>query len=167
MIRLQGRHSLLTPADALVAEPRCPHRRRIIHGASTDHQIAAQHLAELSGATARNSFHLAMATTRFAPLRIMPEMDNRGAGYSKTFFFEKKNQKTFVSWAYAAGENPDHDIKVFCFFSSEKKISSSVCWSLAISCQPHLFLSQALTVSYSGFFVSWRQTSAGSVFNAP
>jgi hypothetical protein len=39
----------------------------------------------------------------------------------KQFFFEKKNQKTFVDMAYAAGENPDHDIKVFCFFSSEKK----------------------------------------------
>jgi len=39
----------------------------------------------------------------------------------KQFFFEKKNQKTFVPWAYAAGENRDSDAKVFCFFSSEKK----------------------------------------------
>jgi hypothetical protein len=39
----------------------------------------------------------------------------------KQFFFEKKNQKTFVSWACAAGENRDSGIKVFCFFSSEKK----------------------------------------------
>jgi hypothetical protein len=40
---------------------------------------------------------------------------------SKQFFFEKKNQKTFMILAYAAGENRDSDIKVFCFFSSEKK----------------------------------------------
>ena len=40
----------------------------------------------------------------------------------KQFFFEKKNQKTFVIMACAAGENRDSDIKVFCFFSSEKKI---------------------------------------------
>jgi len=39
------------------------------------------------------------------------------------FFFEKKNQKTFMSW----GGHPHHEaatnknIKVFCFFSSEKK----------------------------------------------
>jgi hypothetical protein len=37
----------------------------------------------------------------------------------KQFFFEKKNQKTFMSWR-AAGKNSD--IKVFCFFSSEKKV---------------------------------------------
>ncbi len=39
----------------------------------------------------------------------------------KQFFFEKKNQKTFVIMACAAGENRDSHIKVFCFFSSEKK----------------------------------------------
>jgi hypothetical protein len=39
----------------------------------------------------------------------------------KQFFFEKKNQKTFVSQGCAAGENRDSEIKVFCFFSSEKK----------------------------------------------
>jgi hypothetical protein len=37
------------------------------------------------------------------------------------FFFEKKNQKTFISLAYVAGENRDSESKVFCFFSSEKK----------------------------------------------
>jgi hypothetical protein len=40
----------------------------------------------------------------------------------KQFFFEKKNQKTFVIMAYAAGKNRDSETKVFCFFSSEKKI---------------------------------------------
>jgi hypothetical protein len=45
-------------------------------------------------------------------------------GIRKKFFFEKKNQKTFVSLAYAAGENRDSDVKVFCFFSSEKKAFS-------------------------------------------
>jgi hypothetical protein len=39
----------------------------------------------------------------------------------KQFFFEKKNQKTFTFLAYVAGENRDSDLKVFCFFSSEKK----------------------------------------------
>jgi hypothetical protein len=47
------------------------------------------------------------------------------AGVRRQFFFEKKNQKTFGVMAYAAGENPDSDVKVFCFFSSEKKKSSS------------------------------------------
>jgi hypothetical protein len=40
----------------------------------------------------------------------------------KQFFFEKKNQKTFASMACAAGSNRDSDIKVFCFFSLEKKV---------------------------------------------
>jgi hypothetical protein len=40
----------------------------------------------------------------------------------KQFFFEKKNQKTFVIMACAAGKNRDSETKVFCFFSSEKKI---------------------------------------------
>jgi hypothetical protein len=31
------------------------------------------------------------------------------------FFSEEKNQKTFVSLAYAAGVNRDIDMKVFCF----------------------------------------------------
>jgi hypothetical protein len=43
----------------------------------------------------------------------------------KQFFFEKKNQKTFVIMAYAAGECRDSDVKVFCFFSSEKKAFAS------------------------------------------
>jgi hypothetical protein len=42
-------------------------------------------------------------------------------GESEPFFFEKKNQKTFVPMARASGENRDSDIKVFCFFFSEKK----------------------------------------------
>jgi hypothetical protein len=41
--------------------------------------------------------------------------------FKKAVLFEKKNQKTFVPWACAAGEGRDSDIKVFCFFSSEKK----------------------------------------------
>jgi hypothetical protein len=39
----------------------------------------------------------------------------------KQFFFEKKNQKTFVIVACAAGENRDSDLRVLCFFSSEKQ----------------------------------------------
>jgi hypothetical protein len=42
------------------------------------------------------------------------------------FFFEKKNQKTFVSlpaagWWLGAKHEAIQKIKVFCFFSSEKK----------------------------------------------
>jgi hypothetical protein len=51
------------------------------------------------------------------PNCVYAEMEAR-----KQFFFEKKNQKTFVIMAYAAGENCDSETKVFCFFSSEKKI---------------------------------------------
>jgi hypothetical protein len=48
------------------------------------------------------------------------------SGARKTFFFEKKNQKTFMSSAAARSRlNPrvtqPEKIKVFCFFSSEKK----------------------------------------------
>jgi hypothetical protein len=41
----------------------------------------------------------------------------------KQFFFEKKNQKTFVSMARASGQIRDSDIKVSCFFSSERRPS--------------------------------------------
>jgi hypothetical protein len=37
------------------------------------------------------------------------------------FFFEKKNQKTFDTWRGGWGNTPAQLIKVFCFFSSEKK----------------------------------------------
>jgi hypothetical protein len=38
------------------------------------------------------------------------------------FFFEKKNQKTFTSLGLACpGEAGAEQIRVFCFFSSEKK----------------------------------------------
>jgi hypothetical protein len=38
------------------------------------------------------------------------------------FFFEKKNQKTFANWWTWPGWRKHQMIKVFCFFSSEKKI---------------------------------------------
>jgi hypothetical protein len=41
-------------------------------------------------------------------------------GKGRMFFFEKKNQKTFVPCSVARREH--QDIKVFCFFSSEKKV---------------------------------------------
>jgi endonuclease/exonuclease/phosphatase family metal-dependent hydrolase len=37
------------------------------------------------------------------------------------FFFEKKNQKTFVSWGACVRRSVSQITKVFCFFSSEKK----------------------------------------------
>jgi len=39
----------------------------------------------------------------------------------KAFFFEKKKQKTFAPCRVLAGLARDSRIKVFCFFSSEKK----------------------------------------------
>ncbi len=39
------------------------------------------------------------------------------------FFFEKKNQKTFVSRACAGRVVRDSATKVFCFFFSKKKSS--------------------------------------------
>jgi hypothetical protein len=44
------------------------------------------------------------------------------AGKRKQFFFEKKNQKLLFFQVHVARQNRDSDIKVFCFFSSEKKI---------------------------------------------
>jgi hypothetical protein len=43
-------------------------------------------------------------------------------GRKKAFFFEKKNQKTFALWRTQSGERERQRAKVFCFFSSEKKI---------------------------------------------
>jgi len=44
------------------------------------------------------------------------------------FFFEKKNQKTFASSAASLWVG-QQDIKVFCFFSSEKKnLLSCAAW---------------------------------------
>jgi hypothetical protein len=37
------------------------------------------------------------------------------------FFFEKKNQKTFVSWCVRFSDAHLKNIRVFCFFSPEKK----------------------------------------------
>jgi hypothetical protein len=37
------------------------------------------------------------------------------------FFFEKKNQKTFIRWAGLFRMGRVQRMKVFCFFSSEKK----------------------------------------------
>jgi hypothetical protein len=41
---------------------------------------------------------------------------------AKQFFFSKKNQKTFVLLVRAVGYDRDSELKVFCFFSSEKKV---------------------------------------------
>jgi hypothetical protein len=40
----------------------------------------------------------------------------------KLFFFEKKNQKTFATWARSCLHLRAQLAKVFCFFSLEKKI---------------------------------------------
>jgi hypothetical protein len=37
------------------------------------------------------------------------------------FFFEEKNQKTFVPRSVSILVTPPQKVKVFCFFSSEKK----------------------------------------------
>jgi hypothetical protein len=44
------------------------------------------------------------------------------AAMRRQFFFEKKNQKTFGLWRRLSGEHTRQRAKVFCFFSSEKKI---------------------------------------------
>jgi len=46
------------------------------------------------------------------------------------FFFEKKNQKTFVLLLSPALHSAFNDSKVFCFFFSKKKcfLSSSLGW---------------------------------------
>jgi hypothetical protein len=40
---------------------------------------------------------------------------------SKMFFFEKKNQKTFIPTGACCPSEAVEEAKVFCFFSSEKK----------------------------------------------
>jgi hypothetical protein len=44
-----------------------------------------------------------------------------GKRRQQVFFFEKKNQKTFNSWCVFRRPAFARKIKVFCFFSSEKK----------------------------------------------
>jgi hypothetical protein len=39
----------------------------------------------------------------------------------KRFFFEKKNQKTFIRFRVSVLKGACQRLKVFCFFSSEKK----------------------------------------------
>jgi hypothetical protein len=42
-------------------------------------------------------------------------------GKESSSFLKKRTKKLLFMMAYAAGENRDSDIKVYCFFSSEKK----------------------------------------------
>jgi hypothetical protein len=44
-----------------------------------------------------------------------------GGKARKRFFFEKKKQKTFITYADLSGEVRDSIVKVFCFFFSKKK----------------------------------------------
>ena len=53
--------------------------------------------------------------------RVLPSQVLTGDRRSKRFFFEKKNQKTFVPLARVEGNAATARPKVFCFFSSEKK----------------------------------------------
>jgi hypothetical protein len=46
---------------------------------------------------------------------------SRTAKKGRMFFFEKKNQKTFITRRTFAGEARDSRPKVFCFFFSKKK----------------------------------------------
>jgi len=48
------------------------------------------------------------------------------------FFLEKKNQETFVPRSVSFRAAPAREIKVFCFFSSEKKtfLSSVFGWGV-------------------------------------
>jgi hypothetical protein len=52
---------------------------------------------------------------------------------SKQFFFEKKNQKTFASLAYAEGEDRDNDRKVFCVRRAQlrNRSNSTSTWNAA------------------------------------
>jgi hypothetical protein len=54
-----------------------------------------------------------------------------------SFFFEKKNQKTFVHWRTGLGWRVPQVTKVFFFFSSEKKSFSFVIrnWRDLIPCR--------------------------------
>jgi hypothetical protein len=58
------------------------------------------------------------------------------------FFFEKKNQKTFVPWFTSVATRVTKETKVFCFFSSEKKcflqdvdkgLAIFACWAYTAS----------------------------------
>jgi soluble lytic murein transglycosylase len=48
------------------------------------------------------------------------------------FFFEKKNQKTFGRWRTPAGDRKRQRIKVFCFFSSEKRTFLFLLWLILV-----------------------------------
>jgi hypothetical protein len=72
----------------------------------------------------------------------------------KQFFFEKKNQKTFAFLACAAGESRDSDIKVFCFFSSEKKALLSAHLRMVFESKiSHSALNRRCRKKYFGCFI--------------
>jgi hypothetical protein len=50
----------------------------------------------------------------------------------KQFFFEK-SQENFVVMAYAAGDDRDSDVNVFCFFSLEKMALLAISRTLLLS----------------------------------
>jgi len=49
------------------------------------------------------------------------------------FFFEKKNQKTFIHWAAVCGKHRSQVPKVFCFFFSKKKSFLPLLLALALT----------------------------------
>ncbi len=56
----------------------------------------------------------------------------------RLFFFEKKNQKTFGIWRAGPGERRRQKVKVFCFFTSEKKTFLFLLWAIVnfpLACQ--------------------------------
>jgi hypothetical protein len=54
--------------------------------------------------------------------RTLPREGRLGkAREEEMFFFEKKNQKAFITWAYLARLARDSIAKVFCFFFQNRR----------------------------------------------
>jgi hypothetical protein len=86
------------------------------------------------------------------------------------FFFERKNQKTFTSpqvlllEAMASIVGAAQKIKVFCFFSSEKKAFPSGDERSGGSQRLHLCPSVSICGLPSLLFPSWRDVGRGTWF---
>ncbi len=82
---------------------------------------------------------------------------------SKQFFFEKKNQKTFVSWVPVSGKSATALTEAFCFFFSKKRFpyfnDAPTSATLAAPASDACLVAAASMLSFS---VALHDTTTGS-----
>jgi hypothetical protein len=77
---------------------------------------------------------------------------------------KKRTKKTFAFLACAAGESRDSDIKVFCFFSPEKKALLSADLRIVFESKiSHSALNRRCRKKYFGCFIGARATETPGI----